>query len=184
MKHRIAAAALTAALTLGLAGCNFLSPAATTFEYDAADGVSGSTGVVEIRNALLVTDDGTASLAVTFVNDGPDTVLTVDVQGTQQQVELAEGLTAFGFPDGDQLVFPLDAEPGSLQDVTFQADGADTTALQLQVFSTDSAGYETLAPVAPSEPAASEDEEADPSPSQIDESDPALTETPEPTEGE
>lgn len=181
MKHRLAAAAAAAALTVALAGCNFLTPQATTVEYDAADGVSGSTGTVEIRNALLVQEDGLASLAVTFVNNGGATTLEIDVAGSTQQISVDEGLTAYGFPDGEQLVFPLDVMPGSLADVVFQADGADSEALQLQVFSTESVGYETLGPEAPVETEEA-DEEADPQPSQVDESDPALTETPAPTD--
>lgn len=152
---RLAAATAAAALTVALAGCNFITPQATTFDYDPSDGISGTTGTVAIRNAVLVSEDDMASLAVTFVNSGEPVALLVTVDGEAQRVDLDEGLTAYGFPE-QQLVFPLTADVGSLAPVEFAADGIDNEVLEVQVFSTESAGYEALGPIV--------SEEADESP--------------------
>src|SRR6185369_8499035 len=62
---------LAIAVTLGTAGCGFLAPQSTTRHYDASDGVSGNVGDIAVRNALIVTGDGSVgNLVVTLVNNG------------------------------------------------------------------------------------------------------------------
>ena len=102
MQPRLAAAAAAAVVVAFAAtGCNILTPQATTIDYDASDGVSGSTGTVDIHNAMLIGDpDGDAfNLAVTFTNEGEATVVEVRVDDQSQQVRVSEGVTTFGFPD-------------------------------------------------------------------------------------
>ncbi len=154
MKSRLAAAAAAVLATATLAGCNFITPQATQFEYDAADGVSGDTGAVHIRNAVLVVDDAgesdLASLAVTFVNDGPSTTLEVTVGEETQSLDLDEGVTTYGFPE-QQLVFTSPLTTGSLEDVVFAADAADREALPVPVYSTATANWSSYGPVEPDE---------------------------------
>jgi len=168
VKSRLAAAAAAVLATATLAGCNFITPQATQFQYDPADGVSGQTGPVEIRNAVLVVDGDLSSLVVTFVNDGPATTLEVTVGDETQVVDLDSGLTPYGFPD-QQLVFSAPVEAGSLEDVVFAADAAERTAVPVPAFSTATANWSSYGPVAP------EEDEAEPST-------PASTE-PTPSEG-
>lgn len=153
MQPRLAAAAVAAVVVaIAATGCNILTPQATQIEYDASDGVSGATGTVEIHNAMLIgAPDGDAfNLAVTFTNAGEATMVEVRVDDEAQQVRVAEGVTTFGFPDEQQLVFPQAGELpfGSLRNVSFQADGAEPTGLGVPMISTDMVGYETLAPTA------------------------------------
>ncbi|QCR19920.1 hypothetical protein [Agrococcus sp. SGAir0287] len=156
MKSRLAAAAAAILATATLAGCNFITPQATQFQYDPADGVSGATGPVEIRNAVLVVDGDLSSLAVTFVNDGPATTLEVTVGDESQSIDLDSGLTPYGFPD-QQLVFSAPVTAGTLEDVVFAADAAERTAVPVPVFSVDVANWSSYGPVAP------EEDEAEPS---------------------
>lgn len=151
MQPRLAAAAVAAAVVvLTATGCNFLTPQATTIQYDASDGVSGETGNVEIHNAMLVGEPGgdSLSLVVTFANDGDGTIVEVRVDDTAQQVRVGQGLTTFGFEE--QIVVPAspDLVFGQLANVSFQADGAQATGLEVPTISTEVVGYETLAPTA------------------------------------
>ena len=148
MKSRLAAAAAAVLATATLAGCNFITPQATQFQYDAADGVSGTSGAVEIRNAVLVVDGDLSSLAVTFVNDGPATTLEVTVGDETQSVDLDSGLTPYGFPE-QQLVFTAPVTIGSIEDVVFAADAAERASLAVPTFSTDTANWSDYGPVAP-----------------------------------
>ncbi|GAA2173999.1 hypothetical protein GCM10009846_18230 [Agrococcus versicolor] len=158
MKSRLAAVAAALVATATLAGCNFTTPQATQYQYDAADGVSGATGPVDIRNAVLVADDDLSSLAVTFVNSGPATTLVVTVGTEEQEIDLDEGVTAFGFPE-QQLVFTSPLTVGSLEDVVFSADAAERAALSVPVFSIETANWSSYGPVAP--------EESEPEPSVV-----------------
>ncbi|SFS01326.1 hypothetical protein SAMN04487783_0538 [Agrococcus baldri] len=153
MQPRLAAAAVAAVVVaIAATGCNILTPQATTIDYDASDGVSGSTGTVEIHNAMLIGEpDGDAlNLAVTFTNEGEATVVEVRVDDEAQQVRVSEGVTTFGFPDEEQLIFPQTGELpfGSLRNVSFQADGAQPAGLGVPMISSEALGYETLAPTA------------------------------------
>jgi len=67
----VTSVALALVVAFGTAGCGFVAPQATTKHYDASDGVSGSVGSVDVRNAIIVTDakNGTVgNLVVTLVN--------------------------------------------------------------------------------------------------------------------
>lgn len=152
MQPRLAAAAVAAVVVAFAAtGCNILTPVATEIEYDASDGVSGSTGTVEIHNAMLVgePDGSELNLMVTFTNEGEATALQVRVDDEAQQVRVSEGVTTFGFPE-QQLIFPAPGELpyGSLRNVSFQADGAEPTGLAVPMISTETIGYEDYAPAA------------------------------------
>lgn len=152
MQPRIAAAAIAAVVVAFAAtGCNLVTPQATTIDYDASFGVSGTTGTVEVHNAMLVGDPGgdAVSLSTTFTNSGPATVVQVRYLDAVEEVRVSEGVTTYGFPE-QQLVLPApdDLTYGSLQNVSFTADGADPLGLEVPTISTDTVGYETLGPTA------------------------------------
>lgn len=151
MQPRLAAAAVAAAVVaIAATGCNILTPQATTIQYDPSDGVSGSTGTVEMHNAMLVGEPNgdSVSLVVTFSNSGEATLVEVRYDEAVEQVRVGEGLTILGtdeqlvMPRGDDLVF------GDRQNVSFQADGATPTGIEVPTISTEVIGYETLAPSA------------------------------------
>ncbi len=148
----VAAAAAAVVVALTATGCNIFTPQATLIEYDPSDGVSGKTGTVEFHNATLIGDpEGDAlNLSVTFTNAGEATVVEVRYDDQAQQIRVPEGVTTYGFPD-QQLVFESgdDLTFGSLQNVSFQADGAEPTGVNVQAISTEFVGYETLGPVEP-----------------------------------
>ena len=151
----VAAAAAAVVVAFAATGCNILTPQATTIEYDPSDGISGQTGTVEFHNAMLIGEpEGDAlNLSVTFTNSGEATIVEVRYDDQAQQISVPEGVTTYGFPD-QQLVFSADDITfGSHQNVSFQADGAEPTGVEVQTISTEFVGYETLGPV---EPAAAE----------------------------
>ncbi len=149
MQPRLAAAAVAAAVVvLTATGCNFLTPQATTIRYDASDGVSGVTGGVEIHNAMLVgePEGDSLSLVASFANDGEATIVEIRYDDAVQQVRVGQGLTTFGFED--QIVMPANPDLvfGELENVSFQADGAEPTGLEVPTISTEVVGYESFAP--------------------------------------
>ena len=151
VKLRLAAAAVAGlALALGVTGCNMMTPQATTNEYNPGDGLNGQSGEVAFRNALLVVDGDSAtnaSLNVTFFNES-DSPQSVSLQVGQQQISvtLQPGVTVYGSQE-NQIVVPVDSPvAGSLVNATVTAEGGDAVGTQLQVFSTDNAGYEDRGP--------------------------------------
>jgi len=112
VKSRLAASiALAAALLIGTTGCTFFSPIATQKVYDPSDGVGAEVGDLLIRNAMLIGDDPeNLNLVVTIVNrSDSDRRLSVQwVSGGERITESmfvnANGRTAFGGPDQDQVL--------------------------------------------------------------------------------
>ena len=145
MKARLAAsAALALGIALGASGCSMVTYQATTEHYDASDGVSVDLGQLDLRNVLVVSDDGVdGTLVMTVVNNGTEDV-SLDVQfgegGSEAQtIEVEAGSeVAFGVDDveGTDEVEPIvlegiDTMPGALLPMYFQY--GDTEGIQKQV---------------------------------------------------
>ncbi len=134
MRTRIAATVVVAAsLLLTTAGCSFFAPQSTLRQYDPSDGVGATVGTVQIRNALLLTDDGkVASFLVNLINDGQKTVnVLIQYDGTTEsgqsgkvdtRVQLDAGeVKTFGSSTTRQLLFTgIDSKAGSLFPVFVQ----------------------------------------------------------------
>jgi hypothetical protein len=74
VKARLAAsAALALGIAIGGSGCAMLTYQATTEKYDASDGVSADVGALDVRNVLVVSDDGAeGNLVLSVTNTGSD----------------------------------------------------------------------------------------------------------------
>lgn len=119
----LAAIALSGVIALVLAGCSFWMPPQTNIPYDPSDGTSITVGDLQLRNVLVVTEDGElGNLVGTAVNTtGADIDFTVqwEVDGAYHEVELtahANGSTRFGL-EGEQVTLePLGVIAGGLLD--------------------------------------------------------------------
>lgn len=158
MKARIAASVLLAAgLLVGTAGCNLVAPQATTKHYDPSDGVSANLDGVDVRNALIVSDDGElGNLVVTMINTGTESAkVTVQYEsaGTKstETVTLpANSSTPFGPADGETITLvDMGSQPGALLPVYFQAGESDGKELLVPVLDARLAEYADLLPEAP-----------------------------------
>lgn len=156
MRGRIAASiVLAASVTLGIAGCDFVAPQATTKHYDASDGVSGNVGDIAVRNALLITDNGggPANLVTTLVNTGDKShrVLIESSQngsngGQYVTVEPGQSLKV-GTSKHPSVVFrKIDATPGALHKVFFQYGSQTGLQLLVPVLTGKLDSYSTLTP--------------------------------------
>lgn len=124
MKARaVAAIALSAALVVGLSGCSFWLQPETLRSYDPSDGVSLSLGDLELRNMIVVSEDGELGNLVGTAVNSTDSEIDFTVQwkvgGEFVEVELSaapNARTDFGF-EGEQVTLePLGAPVGSLLD--------------------------------------------------------------------
>jgi len=150
------AAAVGVAVLLVSAGCNFISPQATTKQYDASDGRSLTIGDLAVRNAIALTDDGTeASLVMTLINSGGDDISvtvqypTADGDDQTQVVEVpASSEVRRGTqPDQPQLVMSdVDLTPGQLVEVFFQYGTETGDTLGVPVLTGALPEYSTLLP--------------------------------------
>ena len=160
MKARLAAsAALALGLTLGASGCAMVTHQATTERYDASDGVSASVGDLDLRNILVISDDGDeGNLVMTVVNTGDEDV-ELGVQfgeggGDTSTVEIESGGTvALGADDveGIDVLDPvllqgIDTEPGALLPMYFQYGDFEGVELQVPVLDSRLSEYADLAP--------------------------------------
>lgn len=144
--------AVAATIALGATGCEFMAPAQTTEIKQITDGVNVSTGKLDVRNALLISDDGDgARFIATLLNhsESDDMTVSVEVGGDTQTVEVPAQSRLDLANDGkhDTLDFP-DAKttPGSLVKVYFSYSGAEGVSANVPVLTTAQEEYATLAP--------------------------------------
>jgi hypothetical protein len=145
VKARVATSvALALAVAFGTAGCGFIAPQATTKQYDASDGVSGSVGSIDVRNAIIVTDakGGTVgNLVVTLVNTdskshrvaisaGGDSSSAAHVTVQPGQVKQL-GKDPESGSSSNVLIPEFSTKPGGLFSVYFQY--GDETGVNLKV---------------------------------------------------
>lgn len=153
--------AVAATIALGATGCEFMSPAHTADIKQITDGVDVSAGKVDVRNALLISDDGESARFIgTLVNndDQDDYTVSIEVGGDTQTVDVPanthvdlamasgagsddessvqEGDTTQGTTAGDAepIVFDnADAKPGSLVKVYFSYPDAEGVSANVPV---------------------------------------------------
>ncbi|MET0590972.1 MAG: hypothetical protein ABWZ77_07345 [Naasia sp.] len=161
MKNRaIASVALAATLAIGLSGCNFFSPQRTLEKYDPSDGVGANLGDIDVRNAMLLTEDGTratlvvsitnltadaAQLEVEYASEAPD---AVDGRVTFEIGVPAQSITTTSTVDsGQQIVLEdIDAPAGSLFTIFMQSGDDPGTELRVPVLDGTLEAYVPLLP--------------------------------------
>ena len=153
MKARLAAsAALALGIAIGGSGCAMITYQATTEKYDASDGVSADLGAIELRNVLVVSDDGEqGNLVAAIVNTGEDDA-TVEFEvvdsGERFEVDVDAGdVVSLGAADEAPLTIEdLGAEVGGLVTIYVQHSGEEGQEIQVPVLDGRLPEYEDLAP--------------------------------------
>ncbi|WP_448005626.1 hypothetical protein [Agromyces bauzanensis] len=153
MKARLAAsAALALGLVMGAAGCAMVTPQATTEKYEPSDGVSADLGDLDLRNVLVVSEDGEdGTLVMTVVNRG-ERRATLGVQfgegGDVVEVAVPAGETlVLGSEDEEPVVLEgMDAEVGGLVPMYFQYGDVEGVEKLVPVLDARLPEYADLAP--------------------------------------
>ena len=126
---------------------------ATTEHYDASDGVSANVGDLDLRNVLVVSEDGAdGNLVMTVVNTGDDDA-TLGVQfgeggGDVIEVEVEAGQTLVLGSDEEEpvLLEGIDAEVGGLLPMYFQYGDVEGVEKLVPVLDARLPEYADLAP--------------------------------------
>ncbi len=159
MKFRLAAvAALALGIALGTSGCNLIQPQATTKSYNASDGVSVSLGSLQLRNLIILSDDGQlGSLMLNAVNTGDRDVtftasyVAAGVTHSVTNVAIAGQKVVNGWGDrGEQQIIleQIATAPGAMLEVVF-SDGVNEKTTLIPVLTTAQPEYSGLGPVSP-----------------------------------
>lgn len=170
----VAAIALSGALALGLSGCNMYMHVETARPYHPSDGVGASIDGLELRNLLVISEDGELGNliggAVNTSGDDIDFTVQWKVGDTRHSVELtaeANTTTMFGL-DEQVLLDPLGELPGGLLYAVVHVPGGQQE-LRIPILDTTLAEYRGTAPTptptptpTPSETAAAEPEDETP----------------------
>lgn len=153
MKARLAAsAALALGIAIGGSGCAMITYQATTEEYDPSDGVSADLGTIDLRNVLVVSEDGEqGNLVASIINTGEDdATLEIEVvdSGDSFEVDVDAGETvSLGAADEDPLLIEnLGAEVGGLVSIYFQHGTEEGLEVQVPVLDGRLPEYEDLVP--------------------------------------
>jgi hypothetical protein len=145
-----------ALVVFGTAGCAFITPQATTEIVETSDGVNADIGEIAVRNATLISQDGTlASLLVSFVNESVSTkqvLLQYEDGETGERVTekvFVDGngaITSFGGTDSEQILLNNVSAPGSLFPIYFQYGSEEGKQVMVPVLNTSLPEYADLAP--------------------------------------
>ncbi|OIH97947.1 hypothetical protein BIU90_13095 [Curtobacterium sp. MCBA15_001] len=162
--------AVAATIALGATGCEFMSPASTGEIRQITDGVNVSTGKIDVRNALLISDSGkNARFVGSIVNSSSKEItLTIEVADIAQTVVVpanshvdpssSSGRAESSVQTGDEkqgtrgagsddIVFSgADVTPGSLVKAYFSYSGAEGVSASVPVLTSALEEYNTLAP--------------------------------------
>jgi hypothetical protein len=146
--------ALATALVLGTAGCTFGARIATNIPYEPSDGVGTTVGDIAVRNALLITEDGsTLNLVVTFVNSSDsDRAITVQWQGeggreSDRVIVNANRAAILGGPEQRQILIEgVEVIPGALFPLFFQYGDQPGMELLVPVLDGSLPEYELYVP--------------------------------------
>ena len=151
-----AAAILSAALVVvGLTGCTFMTPQATVDHYDPSDGINVTVGELEVRNALLLSADGTTARLLVSIDNPTKYGVQVKVQyenADSAKVDdslyvNAHSVASFGGADDTRITLTgIDARPGSLFPVFVQYDDVTGKQLWLPVLNGALSEYADLVP--------------------------------------
>lgn len=149
-----AALAMAGLLAFGTAGCAFITPQATTKIVTSENGTNGDVGMINVRNATLISDDGQlASMLVTFYNSGVETqTLTVQYESKGTKINGSVTLpgrasTSFGAKGQPKLVLnDINSPAGSLLPIYFQYGATEGHQMLIPVLTSDWLMYDGLAP--------------------------------------
>lgn len=165
----VAAIALSGALAFGLSGCNMYMHVETARYYDPSDGVGASIEGLELRNLLVVSEDGELGNLVGGAVNTSDTDFIFMVQwtaaGSKHQVVLtanANSTTLFGI-DEQVLIDPVGEIPGGLLVATVHV-ATGQQELRIPVLDSTLAEYAALTPTpvpTPTPTATADADEAD-----------------------
>jgi hypothetical protein len=146
--------ALAFAATVALTGCQAGQDAQTSQDYNPGDGrnvnvpedAAFDEDYIAVRNALVVSDGGAASLTVTLVNNGSDTDLLSEALLNGQPFELlggpfelppSERVAVGGGSERGALLPEGDVQPGDWAELTLSFAQAGTVTLDVVVISSD-----------------------------------------------
>lgn len=135
-----------------------MTPQSTTEHYDASDGVSLTVGRIDVRNAILFTDNGTsARFVATLVNNSDSRkVVTIQAKGEssdETDVTVPANSSLDLAKADDQVVFrKLGSKPGVLTKVFFTYPGAEGASVRVPVLTGALEEYKTLVPTPSSTP--------------------------------
>lgn len=161
-----ASAALIGAAAFTTTGCSLISHQATEIAYNPSDGVGVNVGDIDVRNAIVFSDDGVdGNLVLAAVNTGSSDALVKIEYGTgspKQSVTLAvpAGETVSLGSDGDSAAAPLflpgiDTQPGAMIELHFSVAGAESALLEVPVLTGELDYYSGLVPSESPSPAVS-----------------------------
>jgi hypothetical protein len=151
----VAAVALGAAVMLGTSGCAMLAPQATTIPYSPADGLNipENGAPLIIRNALVITGDGTTGNLVAGVVNMTDQPATLTVQvgegatASTLTVDVpANTVKSLGANAAPLRIDNLDAQPGSTVKIAFQSGDTAPVVSQVPVLDNTEKYYNGLVP--------------------------------------
>ncbi|WP_168626302.1 hypothetical protein [Cryobacterium sp. BB307] len=157
MRARSAASVALASLVLaGTTACTFLTPQATLEPYDPSDGFGATIGNLEVRNAIIVSEDGQTGNLVVVLANGTDRSMDVKLQWenadgdkVDQRVHLnADSIKNLG-EDQQVVLTDIDTQPGALFPVFIQYGSETGKQLNVPVLDGTLPEYQGLLPEAP-----------------------------------
>lgn len=152
MKKKLTVAiASSAVILLAATGCGFVVNQDAIRPYEPSDGFSVNVENVKVRNALIVTNNGTAAVFIAgIVTSGESTILNLNIKNkagewTLHKITVEGGHANAGNTKHYEVkISDLGAMPGDLLEATVQYGNSVTEPFYLPVLSTSIPEYSGL----------------------------------------
>lgn len=152
MKKKLTVAIASSAVILFAAtGCGLVVNQDAIRPYEPSDGFSVNVQDIKVRNALIVTEDGTAAVFIAGITtSGESAILNLNIKNkdgvwNQHKITVEGGLANAGTPQHYEVqISDLGAKPGDLLEATVQYGNSVTEAFYLPVLSSSMTEYSHL----------------------------------------
>lgn len=152
MKKKLTLAIASSALVLlATTGCGLLFDQTSIKPYDPSDGFSVTVDDVKVRNAMVVSADGTKAVFVAgIVTSGESKILNLNLKNkadewSAYQITVSGGKANAGVPQHYEVdIADLGAKPGDLLEATVQYGNSSTVAFYVPVIDAADPTYADL----------------------------------------
>lgn len=152
VRRALLASSIAIALSLGTAGCNFISPVASLDYYAPSDGAQADIGQLKARNLISLQDaDGNSGFVGAFANSGSKEI-TFAIKyeakgfgetGYREFTVGAYEVLNFGYQDTDFLDLDLGGKPGDVRSILVYTDN-DQASINVPVMDATLVEYADL----------------------------------------
>lgn len=160
-RRTAASLVIVTGLVAGVSGCAFITPQATEIHYQASDGTEANVGPLQLRNFVIISDDGVHGTLVGAISNTSNQTVTTELKyfnaaGVQDHVIVSVdslGVTPVGYDGTSGALSDIKTAPGELFPVYVQYGTDEGVEMDVPVLDGSQSQFATFVPTATPTPA-------------------------------